>query len=308
MVIFFVRRPHCVHIFVSETCCIFMFLIVKLIIWFFPRETDFVHGTSWLLIFRSRNILLTDFFLLKLVAFWFLLIVKFIHRFFSTRNWFCSWNLLRPANFCSWNLLHVDFSLFETCTLIFFFSWNWFCSWNLLRVFVHVNLLRADACSWNLLQVDFSLCETCTLIFSPRETDFVHGASYVLIFCSRSLLCADFCLETFRMFIFLYLETDFVQLASGGDFLFVKLVAFWFSSSWKLYIGFFSRETNFIRRISYVLITFLITFDPRTYCGLIFFQFLKLLTYLFFIIMKLIHLFFSSWNWFCSWNFLSVDL
>ena len=117
----------------------------------------------------------------------------------------------------SWNLLHVDFSVRETCTLIFllvkltlfmelvclliffhetcciliflcvkfvyrfFFSWNRFYSWNRLLVYLWFwNLLYADFCFWNLLNIDFSLRETCALILCSWNR-----------FCSWNLLHAD---------------------------------------------------------------------------------------------------------------------
>ena len=115
-----------VLIFVRETCCMLIFLFVKLVHWLFFREADFLHWKCCILIF--------------------------------------SWTLLR-SDFCSWSCLHVDLSLFDTYTFISFlvkliFSWNvlysYFCSWN---------LLCADFCSKNFLHVDFSLFETFTLVF-----------------------------------------------------------------------------------------------------------------------------------------------
>ena len=62
-------------------------------------------------------------------------------------------------------------------------------------------------------------------------------------------------------------------------------------SSWNLFIDFYSLETNFLHGTYFVLIFFL-----KTCCMVIF------------LFMKLVYWFFSSLNWFFSWNLFRVDL
>ena len=79
-------------------------------------------------------------------------------------------------------------------------------------------------------------------------------------------------------------------------FLFVKLVH-WFSSSWYLHIDLSPRETDFVHRTCWVLI-----FIHGTWFSLIFVR--ETYIMLIFLFVKLVHWFFSSWNWFCSWTVL----
>ena len=153
-------------LFVEPVACWFLFvkLVSRLLFssknFYFDfslPETDFVNGTCWILIFVFRpllranscswNLLPVDFTLRKTctliflllkqilfierVAYWFLC-VKFVACwFFSSRNWFWSWNLL-SAEFVRFTCGLLSF-LFVKFLYWFFFSWNWISSWNMLR-------------------------------------------------------------------------------------------------------------------------------------------------------------------------------
>jgi len=187
------------------------------------------------------------------------------------------WGKLWRVVFASWNLLYVNFSLCETCILIFS-SWNWFCLWSQLSAgfsfleptdwfFVHetccmliwlfVKLAHLYLSPWNsfcpqnwlfveffcsrsFLHVYFSLHETCTLIFCSWNW-----------FCFSNLLLADF-----------YSGTSCVLIS------FVKLVVICFFSSWYLYIEFYPRETDFIHGTYFVCC--ILIFFLETLCVLIF--------------------------------------
>ena len=210
-----------------------IFLFVKLVHWFSPRDIDFVSGSCRLLIFVP-GIGCVLFFVMNLVARWFftswnshidfILLVKlgllmelvgcwpffretYINVFLLVKLIFAYGSWLH-AQFCSWKSLRADFFVRETfCKFVFlfvklvhwFFSlWNWFCSWK---------FLRTDFCSWKLVACSFFSLWILYIDFSPRETDFVYGS--------------------------------FLRV----DFLFVDLVAWWLLIEKPTVVGFSLRET-----------------------------------------------------------------
>ena len=190
-----------------------------------PRETGVFYGTveCW---FLFVELVVLWFLFVKLLACCFSLRETCKWIFFSSRNWFCSWNLLRPE-LCSWNVvranilfmkfvarrffsawyLYINFSPRETdfanercCTLnfvlgtilfilIFLFVnlQHWFfSSWHWFRSW---KLLHSDFCSWNLLHADIVSMKSAWYLyidFSSCETDFVFVACCVLIFALGS--------------------------------------------------------------------------------------------------------------------------
>ena len=177
----------CADFFFRETCCILSFLFVKLIHWFFLlaklilfmelvtcRFVFVGFGTCCLLIF---------------------VFVKLVHWYFSSWNWFCSWNLLW-ANLCSLSLLYVDFSLRETCILIFLFA--------ILILFIELvacwfffgtGCMLFFSSSWNLY-----------IYLSPCEPDFVHGTSLCWFFVGGTFCVLIFLRKTCCMLIYLFLK------------------------------------------------------------------------------------------------------
>ena len=117
---------------------------------FFSRETYFLHVTCYVLIFVNGTLCVLIFVRETLYMLIFLFL-KLLLWFFSSWNYFPSWNLLR-----------ADFFR-ETYKLIFF----------IVKLILFMELGVWDFCLWNVLLVDSSLSETCT---------FVSGISCVLIF------------------------------------------------------------------------------------------------------------------------------
>ena len=117
---------------------------------------------------------------------------------------FCSCSLLR-ADSCSWNLFYVDFSLLETCKLIF-----------------------------SRRETDFVHGTSCVLIFASRELlcaiFFVRENSCIMIISHR---------KTYTL-IFLQLKLSLFMELVACWFLFVKLVACWFFILMKLLNWFLS--------------------------------------------------------------------
>jgi len=104
-------------LFVKLATCWF-FLSVKLVHWFSPPETDSDQETCSVLVFDRGNFRMLIF-VRKTCFILFFLFAKLVLWFFSSWNWFCSWNLLH-AYFCSWSLLHLNFYLHENFTQIFY--------------------------------------------------------------------------------------------------------------------------------------------------------------------------------------------
>ena len=75
-----------------EAYCMLIFLFVKFIHLFFPRETDFVHGTCAMLFF-VRGACSVLIFVHGTCSMLIFLFVKLADWFFSSWNWFCSWSL-----------------------------------------------------------------------------------------------------------------------------------------------------------------------------------------------------------------------
>ena len=109
---------------------------------FSPRQADSIHGTCCVLIFVRTNFCVLIFLIVKLVhcfspreivlfmelvACWFFFLIL-VDLFFRETDFLrgtprvlifsYSWNLLHP-HFCWWNFLHFRFSLCKACTLIF---------------------------------------------------------------------------------------------------------------------------------------------------------------------------------------------
>jgi len=166
----FIRGTCLVLIFlVHRTYCMLISLVLTPVPWLFTSWTWFC---SWsllradfccMVIFLFRRLHI-DFSLVNMILFMELVacsffvrepccksiffFVKLVHLLFFSWNW---------SSLC--NLLHVYFSLFENCVLIFLLV-KLFCQWNLLRAdFVHgsccglIFLLKLVACrffsSWN---------------------------------------------------------------------------------------------------------------------------------------------------------------
>ena len=249
---------------------------------FCPRNTDINHGTSFLLSFRSQNVLLAVFSSLNPMHIAFFSSWKLIHWFFRTWNWFCSWNMLRADVLLV--ELHSCWFLFVKHSACWFFS-----SWNLyidlspretdfvngnccMLISVSGALLYADFYSWNLFRINFSSLNLYT-DFSPYETDFVHGICCRLTLCSWKLMrLSDFCLWNLLHVDISHRETPILIFHLMKLFVYGTFLLF------------------FVRWVCSVLI-----FVLETSCMLIL------------LFVKIFHLFSYSWKWFCSWNFLSAD-
>ena len=96
-------------IFVHETCCMFIFLFVKLIYWFLSLQNSLCSRNFSRANFCSCDLLKGDFSLRETLKLIFRRFMKLVEWCVSSWNWFRSRNLFH-VNFRSWNLLHVDFS------------------------------------------------------------------------------------------------------------------------------------------------------------------------------------------------------
>ena len=126
------------------------------------------------------------------------LLVKLVHRFFSTRNLFCSWNLLHVLFV---ELVACWFLLVKLVECWFFSSWNLYIDFthcetdSIHRTCCVMNLLVELVVCWflfeKLLAWWFSLRETFTLILLlvkvilfmelPACRFFIHGTSCLRI-------------------------------------------------------------------------------------------------------------------------------
>ena len=117
-------------------------------------------------------------------------------------------------------------------------------------------------------------------------------------FCSWNLLHVDFPLRKTYTLNFYPRETDFFMEPIACWFLFVKLVECSFFSSWNLYMDFSPPEADHfpwnLLFADFVLGIFCVPiYFVRETCWILSFLFVKI-----------VNLFFSSWNWFCWWNLL----
>jgi len=203
----------CVLIFILWICCVVIMLMEIVVCWilFIKRfacwfassyidfPIDFVHGICQVLLL-----------FMKLTTRWFLFMcdfslvwLKLVHWFFSSWNWFCSWNLLR-YDFFTWNLLYAALFL-KLVACWFFFSWKLYIDcYPRENDFVYVACCVLIICSWNFLHVDFSHSESFKFIFLLIKLIlfiklvaywiFVRGTWCLLILFLWNLLHIDFSL------------------------------------------------------------------------------------------------------------------
>ena len=154
---------------VRRTCCVRIFTVELVVCWFFssgnsyidfsPRETDFLMElvACWFFSHRTWCVLI---FVRETYCTLIFLFVRHLHWFFSSLNFFCSWNLLR-----------ADF-VHETCCVLIF-----------LHEFLHIDFFQL----WNLYK---------PIDFNPCQTDFVHRTWCVVIFLLGACYVLIFILET----------------------------------------------------------------------------------------------------------------
>jgi len=132
---------------------------------------------------------------------------------------------------------------------------------------------------WNLLHIAFSLCETYTVIFLlwdwfcpwfSLHADFWLWKFLRADFCSLNSLHVDFSLCKICTLIFLLIKQILFMELVACRFLLGKFVACYFCPWNFLHIDSSLRESSFM-------------------------------------FLKLVHWFFSSCNWFCSWKLLRAD-
>ena len=145
----------------------------------------------------------------------------------------------------------------------------------------------------------------CTDIF-PCETDFLNGVCRMLVFVCGTCYMLLFLFVELVNCLFSPPKTNLVQRAScmliffvelvGCWCLLVKLVACWSLSAWNLHIDFSPRDIDFVH------VTFCLLIFVLWTCCMVFFSWNLL--HVDFSLCETFTLFFSSWNWFCSWDLL----
>ena len=158
--------------------------------------------------------------------------------------------------------------------------------------------------------------------FPSRESSCIRGTSYLLILFEELVACwcLFYMLILLSLNLYMYsspLETDFIlvvcwflffQIVACWFFI-VKLVVWWFFSSWKLYIDFSPCETDFLHGHYCLLIlvhgTCCVQFWLMELAVCNFFR--ETSCMLIFLSMKILHRFFSSWNWFNWCSLLRAD-
>jgi len=146
---------------IQGTCCMLLFLFLKLLHYFSHRETGFVRGSfaCWFLFVKlnlswylsSWNLLDVGFFYVKHDECWFSFVKFVVCGLFFQETWFILIYFLKKHAL-------LLFLLHETCCMLIFFP-------------MKPNLLMELVCWFLFVKfLDIFLCETCCIWITSLET------------------------------------------------------------------------------------------------------------------------------------------